>query len=72
MSVEKKTRTAYKNMFKQYPDAMNIKQVCEALGNISTKTGCNLIRDGKIDGILVGNKYIVPKISVIDFLLKKN
>lgn len=71
MAVEKKTRNAYKNMLKHYPDVMNIKQVCEALGNISTKTGCKLIRDGKLDGLLVGNKYVVAKINVIDFLMKQ-
>jgi hypothetical protein len=72
MTIEKKTKNAYRNMFKHYPDAMDIKQVCEALGNISTKTGCRLIREGKIEGLLVGNKYIVPKINVIDFLMKNN
>ena len=41
-------RDAYRLMLKDYPDVMDIGQMCEALG-VSTKTGYKLLKDGKID-----------------------
>ena len=41
-------RDAYRLMLKEYPDVMDIEQMCEALG-ISTKTGYKLLKDGKIE-----------------------
>ena len=39
-------RDAYRLMLKDYPDVMDIGQMCEALG-VSTKTGYKLLKDGK-------------------------
>ena len=41
-------RDAYRLMLKDYPDVMDIGQMCEALG-VSTKTGYKLLKDGKIE-----------------------
>lgn len=69
MATDKKTRTAYKNMLKDYPDVMDIGEMCAAIGGISRKTGYKLLREKKIDSIIIGNKYRVAKINVIDFLM---
>lgn len=60
--------TAYKLIFEQYPDIVNINQLCEMLGGIGVKTAYNLVRTGKIKRIGVGKVYRIPKINVIKFL----
>ena len=58
----------YGVMFTQYPDVVNISQLCEMLGGISEKTAYKLIREGKIEAFLIGKAYRISKINVIDFL----
>lgn len=59
-------------MMKKYPDVLKIKDMCEVLGGISTKTGYKLLRENKIENIKVGREYCITKISVVDFLMRKN
>ena len=49
-------RDAYRLMLKDYPDVMDIGQMCEALG-VSTKTGYKLLKDGKIEYLKIGLSY---------------
>ena len=58
----------YGVMFTQYPDVVNISQLCEILGGISEKTAYRLIREGKIGALLIGRAYRIPKANIIDFL----
>ena len=58
----------YGVMFTQYPDVVNISQLCEMLGGISEKTAYRLIREGKIGAFLIGRAYRIPKANVIDYL----
>ena len=58
----------YGVMFTQYPDVVNISQLCEMLGGISEKTAYRLIRAGQIGAFLKGRAYRIPKANVIDFL----
>ena len=58
----------YGVMFTQYPDVVNISQLCEMLGGISEKTAYKLIREGKIGAFMIGKAYRIPKTNVIVFL----
>ena len=60
-------REAYKLMLKEYPDVMNIEQMCEILG-ISTKTGYRILREGKVCCIKVGRAYRIPKAHLFTYL----
>lgn len=57
-------------MFKEYPDIVNPKQLKEMLGN---KIGRNkiykLLQTNAIYNKKIGNNYIIPKISVIEYLI---
>ena len=53
-------RDAYRLMLKDYPDVMDIGQMCEALG-VSTKTGYKLLKDGKIEYLKIGRAYRNPQ-----------
>ena len=60
-------REAYSMMLRDYPDLMNIEQMCEALG-ISTKTGYKLLKDGKITCVKVGRTYRIPKVHLLTYM----
>lgn len=53
-------RDAYRLMLKDYPDVMDIGQMCEALG-VSTKTGYKLLKDGKIEYLKSDGLIVSPK-----------
>ena len=58
---------AYRIMLRNYPDVLDIKQVCEILG-ISTKTGYALIQEKKIESLKVGRAYRIPKPFLLSYL----
>lgn len=60
-------RDAYRLMLKEYPDVMDIEQMCEAL-SISTKTGYKLLKDGKIEYLKIGRAYRIPKAHILHYL----
>ena len=63
---------AYNLLFTEYPDVVNVKQMCEMLGGISNKTGYGLIRSDKIKSFTIGRSVRVPKIHIIDFVIDKD
>ena len=58
----------YKVMFTEYPDILTITQVQKMLG-VSRHLSYDLINDGYLNGIKVGNAFRIPKISVINYVL---
>ena len=60
-------KEAYRIMLRDYPDVLNIEQVCQILG-VSTKAGYKLIRDGKLCCLKVGRTYRIPKGHLFTFL----
>lgn len=57
----------YSTMLRDYPDVMNIEQMCEIL-NVSVKTGYGLIRKGEVKCIKVGKAYRIPKVHLLTYL----
>ena len=57
----------YKVMLKDYPDVLNIEQMCEAL-SVSTKTGYKLLKSGTIQSLKVGRSYRIPKAHLLAYL----
>jgi hypothetical protein len=58
----------YKEVFQNYPDVVDVSQLCEMLGGISSKTACKLLKEDKIKHIKIGRKYYIPKIHVLAYL----
>lgn len=50
----------YRNVFHNYPDVLDVKQVGEAL-SVSNKTVYKLLRSGCIKSLRIGNVYRIPK-----------
>lgn len=52
---------------KDYPDVLNVKQVCQIL-NLGKSSVYKLLNKGEIKYRKIGNKFRIPKVCVIDYL----
>ena len=66
----KEIREMYKLMFAEYPDIVTVKDLQAMLG-ISRHVAYDLLGEGEISCIRLGNAYKIPKINVIDYILKR-
>lgn len=57
----------YTDIFKNYPDVITIGDLQEML-HIGRNTAYGILKDGTIKAVKIGKRYIIPKISVIEFL----
>lgn len=55
-------------MFVDYPDVVNIPQLCEMLGGISSKSAYKLLQANRIHHFKIGRAYKIPKVHVIAYL----
>lgn len=55
------------NMFADYPDIVNVKQLQEILG-IGRNLAYSLLTGGKVKAIKVGREYKIIKNSIIDYV----
>lgn len=63
-----KMKEIYALMFPDYPDIVDVKQLQKMLG-ISRHLSYDLINDGTIRGVKIGNAFKIPKVNVIRYLL---
>ncbi len=66
------TRKDWMDQFQNYPDVVEVKDLCAMLGGIKAKDARQLLQAGKIKSFLIGRKYQVPKECVIDYLLEEH
>ena len=64
-----KDREAYRLLFPNYPDVLDVPQLCKIL-SIGVKTAYKLLRNGEIAHLRVGRAYRIPKCHVIAYLQK--
>lgn len=50
-----------------YPDVLSVEELQEIL-RIGRSAAYTLLKENKIKTLKIGNRYIIPKKSVIDFL----
>lgn len=55
-------------MFSEYDDIVSVADVMKML-HLGRVTVYNLLKSGRIHTLRVGKKYVIPKKSVIDFLV---
>ena len=58
----------YQVMFTDFPDIVSVFQLQKML-NISRQLAYELISNGSINAVKVGNAYRIPKVSVIGYML---
>ena len=56
------SQVAYKLLFTEYPDVVNVEQMCEMLGGICDKTAYRLLKSGEIKSFIVG-RHCRPPLS---------
>lgn len=60
-------RDAYRVMLREYPDVLNIDELCRIL-EVSKKTAYNLLKQDKIACLKVGRAYRIPKSNLLTYL----
>lgn len=58
----------FEYMYQNYPDVVNVSQLCEMLGGISSKSAYKLLQENKIKHFRIGRAYKIPKANVIFYL----
>lgn len=59
----------YKLMFAEYPDIITIPQLQQML-SIGRHTAYELISDGYISAVKIGQEFKIPKVNVINYVLQ--
>ena len=60
----------YQTMFPEYPDIVNIAHLRQILG-VSRHLAYDLINDGSIHALKIGNAFRIPKASVIEYVFRE-
>lgn len=69
--LEKNNIVEYYNiLFKEYPDVVKVKTLKEMLPKIGKNKLYKLLKDKEIYSKRIGKEYYIPKISVIEYLIK--
>ena len=66
--MEKVRYVQTENIFQDYPDVVNIKQLCKMLGGIGIKSAYKLINENRIGHIKIGRTFYIPKFQIINYL----
>ncbi len=61
----------YDKMFTAYKDIMSVNEIAEVLG-VERHLVYRLIENGEISSLKIGKTYKIPKIILIDFVLKSH
>ena len=56
-------------MFKDYPDVVTAEHIYSGMLPLSRKTVYELLKSGRIQSLREGNKYLVPKWCVADYVV---
>ena len=57
------------NMFREYPDILNVTDLCKILG-ISRKLAYRILKEGSIKYLKIGRSYKIPRIFLLRYLCK--
>lgn len=61
----------YINIFSNYKDILDVGELCSAL-NIGKNTAYKMLKNGIIKSFIIGGKYKIPKLYLIEFVEKAN
>ena len=65
--MNNQSNSIFLEIYKEYPDVVTIEQLMKML-NIGKNKAYELIKNKTIPTVRIGKKYIIPKVSVIQFL----
>ncbi len=59
-------------MFADYPDVVEVEDLCKMLGGISRKLAYHLLTTQEIRSVRIGRAYKIPKVCVIKYLMQES
>ena len=68
---ENKDFKFYETLFKDYPDVVKVDTLKLMLPKMGKNKIYNLLQSNQIYSKKIGRDYYIPKISIIDFFIKK-
>ncbi len=68
----KKGKSYYKELFKNYPDVVDLIQFREMLGGIADSTARKLMRTNAVKHFYIRDTYRIPKKCVIDYVTSEH
>lgn len=57
-------------MFDDYPDVVEVDDLRKMLGGISRKLAYRLLANQEIKNVRIGRTYKIPKVCVIEYLMR--
>ena len=57
-------------MFENYPDVVDVDDLCKMLGGISRTLAYRLLTDQEIRSVRIGRSYKISKICVLEYLTR--
>ena len=69
--TEKEIKSMYPLIFSDYPDIVTVRDLQKMLG-ISRHAVYDLLAEGELGGIRLGNAYRIPKLNVVRYVLTKS
>ena len=54
-------------MFEQIPEIMTLKE-CQQILKVGKNTMLELLHEGRIEGFKIGNRWKIPKESLVEFI----
>ena len=67
-----KNKKYYEELFKNYPDVVNIKIFREMLGGISEAAARRLMRENRVKHYFVSLTYMIPKVWIVEYVLSED
>lgn len=64
-------KQCYLEMFKDYPDVVDVETMREMLGGIHKSLAYRLIRSNKVKHLTYGSTYRIPKLWIIQYIQKQ-
>lgn len=64
-----RSRMHYEKLFALYPDLVTVPEFCNMLGGIGDSTARKIIRGNKVKHFYIRCTYLIPKESVINYVM---
>jgi len=66
------SKSDYSAIFKDYPDVVDVNELCQMLGGISKKLAYRLLTSNQIQSVKIGRTYKIPKVFIVEYLVPQN
>lgn len=69
--MKKELYDIYATAFTAFPDVVDTEGFCKMMGGICKKKAYQILRSGDIEVIPCSQKYLIAKLSIIEYIFKR-